>query len=178
VRTSALAKTCQVTIYYEIPTMRPLLSTILVLSFIRFGAVALGAPPVTPIPPLPKTTPQRTSVPVVVSVDANSITVQNGIHPGGKVTHHDEVEDSKKTDAQKKNATNVRTYTVTRFTEITINGQRCSLSDIKPTMPVRVTAGMDPSQASIIAAKVEGTPQISTSSKAPISSTPSTSPNP
>jgi hypothetical protein len=135
--------------------MRFLIFTILFVSFIRFGAVAFGAPPMTPIPPQPRQTPQQTSVPTVVSVDGDTITIQNGIHSGGKVTHHDD------TDAEKKKkAANIRTYTVTRFTEITINGLRCSLADLKPAMQVRITAGTDPSQASVIAAKVEGMPQI------------------
>ena len=135
--------------------MRFLLSSILFFSFIPFGAVAFGAPPMTPIPPQPRATPQRTSVPVVVTVEDNSITIQNGIHAGGKVTHHDE------TDAEKKNgAANLRKYAVSRFTEISINGRRCALSDLKAGMEVRVTAGTDPSQASIVAAKVDGPVQI------------------
>jgi len=87
---------------------------------------------------------------VVVSVDADSITVQNGIHAGMKVTHHDESDADKK-----KAAANLKKFTVTRFTEITINGHKSSLSDLKAGMPVRVTAGTDPTQASTIAAKVD-----------------------
>jgi hypothetical protein len=135
--------------------MRFLLPSLLFFSFIRFGTVAFGEP-ATPVPPQARQTPQKTSVPVVVSVDDKSITIQNGIHVGMKVTHHDE---EIKADA-KQSAVNVRKYTVSRFTEISINGQRCALSDIKPGMQVRVTAGTDPSAAAIVAAKVEGMPQI------------------
>jgi hypothetical protein len=43
-----------------------------------------------------------------------------------------------------------RAFTVTQFTEITVNGQRASIADLKPGMTVNVTIGMDPSQASRI----------------------------
>jgi hypothetical protein len=43
-----------------------------------------------------------------------------------------------------------RAFTVTQFTEITVNGQRASIADLKPGMTVNVTIGVDPSQASRI----------------------------
>jgi hypothetical protein len=43
-----------------------------------------------------------------------------------------------------------RAFTVTQFTEITVNGQRASIADLKPGMTVNVTIGMDRSQASRI----------------------------
>jgi hypothetical protein len=43
-----------------------------------------------------------------------------------------------------------RTFTVTQFTEITVNGQRASIADLKPGMTVSVTIGVDPSRAARI----------------------------
>jgi hypothetical protein len=43
-----------------------------------------------------------------------------------------------------------RTFTVTQFTEITVNGQRASIADLKSGMTVNVTIGMDPSRAARI----------------------------
>jgi hypothetical protein len=43
-----------------------------------------------------------------------------------------------------------RTFTVTQFTEITVNGQRASIADLKPGMTVSLTIGMDPSRAARI----------------------------
>ena len=45
-----------------------------------------------------------------------------------------------------------RTFTITRFTEINVNGQRATIADLKPGMTVNVTIGMDPSYASRIVA--------------------------
>jgi hypothetical protein len=46
----------------------------------------------------------------------------------------------------------MRTFTVSRFTEINVNGQRATIADLKPGMTVNVTIGMDPSYASRIVA--------------------------
>jgi hypothetical protein len=62
--------------------------------------------------------------PVISSVTGNAITVSD------------------------KNTT--RTLTVTQFTEITLNGQRASIADLKPGMTVSVTIGTDPSRAARI----------------------------
>ena len=43
-----------------------------------------------------------------------------------------------------------RTFTVTQFTEITVNSQRASIADLKPGMTVNVTIGVDPSRAARI----------------------------
>jgi hypothetical protein len=43
-----------------------------------------------------------------------------------------------------------KTLTITQFTEITVNGQRASIVDLKPGMTVSVTLGMDPSRAARI----------------------------
>jgi hypothetical protein len=43
-----------------------------------------------------------------------------------------------------------RTFTVTQFTEISVNGQRASIADLKPGMTVNVTIGVDPSRAARI----------------------------
>ncbi len=69
--------------------------------------------------------------PVISAVKANAITVT-----GEKTT---------------------RTFTVSRFTEINVNGQRATLADLKPGMTASVTIGMDPSTASRINAT--GAPQ-------------------
>jgi hypothetical protein len=45
-----------------------------------------------------------------------------------------------------------RTYVVTKFTEINVNGQRAAIADLKPKMKVSVTAGTDPTQAARIVA--------------------------
>src|SRR6266566_667219 len=45
-----------------------------------------------------------------------------------------------------------RTLTITQFTEITVNGQRASIADLKPGMTVSVTLGTDPSRAARITA--------------------------
>jgi hypothetical protein len=45
-----------------------------------------------------------------------------------------------------------KTYAVTQFTEINVNGQRATIADLKPGMTVSVTSGTDPSKASRIVA--------------------------
>jgi len=50
-----------------------------------------------------------------------------------------------------------RTFTVSQFTEITVNGQRGTIADLKPGMTVNVTIGTDPTHASRITA--EGVPK-------------------
>jgi hypothetical protein len=43
-----------------------------------------------------------------------------------------------------------RTFTVTQFTEINVNGQRGSIADLKPGMNASVTIGVDRSRAARI----------------------------
>lgn len=64
--------------------------------------------------------------PVISSVTGNSITVTQD-----KVT---------------------RAYTITRFSEVMVNGQKAAVADLKPGMTVSVTIGVDPSQASRVVA--------------------------
>ena len=45
-----------------------------------------------------------------------------------------------------------KTYGITKFTEITVNGQRATADQLRPKMKVSVTMGMDPSQAARIVA--------------------------
>jgi hypothetical protein len=52
-----------------------------------------------------------------------------------------------------------RTFTVTQFTEITVNGQRAGIADLRPGMTVNVTIGVDPSRAARINAT--GVPNVS-----------------
>ena len=68
----------------------------------------------------PSPTPQQG--PVISSVSANSITVTEA-----KV---------------------VKTLTITQFTEITVNGQKATIAELKPGMTVSVTLGTDPTRAS------------------------------
>ena len=43
-----------------------------------------------------------------------------------------------------------QTFTVTQFTEISMNGQRANIADLKPGMTVNVTIDVDPSRAARI----------------------------
>ncbi|MBO0695555.1 MAG: hypothetical protein J2P56_05575 [Verrucomicrobia bacterium] len=45
-----------------------------------------------------------------------------------------------------------RAFTITRFSEITVNGQKATITDLKPGMTVSVTIGVDPTQASRVVA--------------------------
>jgi hypothetical protein len=45
-----------------------------------------------------------------------------------------------------------RTFVMTQFTEINVNGQRGTVADLKPGMVVNVTIGTDPTRASRITA--------------------------
>lgn len=45
-----------------------------------------------------------------------------------------------------------KTLTVTRFTEINVNGRKATIADLKPRMKVNVTLGTDPTVASRISA--------------------------
>jgi hypothetical protein len=70
------------------------------------------------------TPPPVSRSPVITSVSANTVTV-----------------------TEEKTA---RTLTISQFTEITVNGQRATIADLKPGMIVSVTLGTDPSHASRI----------------------------
>jgi hypothetical protein len=45
-----------------------------------------------------------------------------------------------------------RTFIITQFTEINVNGQRAAIVDLRPGMTVSVTIGMDPTRASRVVA--------------------------
>jgi len=45
-----------------------------------------------------------------------------------------------------------RTFIITQFTEINVNGQPAAIVDLKPGMTVSVTIGMDPTRASRVVA--------------------------
>jgi hypothetical protein len=49
------------------------------------------------------------------------------------------------------NKTN-KTYLVSQFTEVTVNGQRATIADLKPGMKATVTIGTDPTKAARIVA--------------------------
>jgi hypothetical protein len=72
-----------------------------------------------------KATPPTVSrSPVIASVSANTVTVTEE-----KAT---------------------KTFTISQFTEINVNGQRATIADLKAGMTVSVTLGTDPSRASRI----------------------------
>ena len=70
------------------------------------------------------TPPPVSRSPVIASVTANAVTVTEE-----KAT---------------------KTFTISQFTEINVNGQRATIADLKPGMIVSVTLGTDPSHASRI----------------------------
>jgi hypothetical protein len=72
----------------------------------------------------PKSKPLETHATVIASVTPQSITINED-----KLT---------------------KTFAITQFTEITLNGQRASVNDLKPGMSVTVALGGDPSKASRI----------------------------
>src|ERR1051325_10955889 len=43
-----------------------------------------------------------------------------------------------------------KTFVITQFTEVTVNGQRARLTDLQPGMSVHVTLGADPTKLSRI----------------------------
>jgi hypothetical protein len=73
-----------------------------------------------------KATPAQYQAPVIANVTGNTITVSEE-----KTT---------------------RTFVVTQFTEINVNGQRAPVADLKPGMTVSVTIGVDPTRASRVVA--------------------------
>ena len=73
-----------------------------------------------------KATPAQYQAPVIANVTGNTITVSEE-----KTT---------------------RTFVVTQFTEINVNGQRAAVADLKPGMTVSVTIGVDPTRASRVVA--------------------------
>ena len=73
-----------------------------------------------------KATPTQYQAPVISSVTGNTITVSEE-----KTT---------------------RTFIITQFTEINVNGQRAAVADLKPGMTVSVTIGVDPTRASRVVA--------------------------
>jgi hypothetical protein len=73
-----------------------------------------------------KTTPPQYHPPVISSVTGNTITVSEE-----KTT---------------------RTFVITQFTEINVNGQRGTVADLKPGMTVSVTIAVDPTRASRVVA--------------------------
>jgi hypothetical protein len=89
-------------------------------------AILLGLLPISPAfgASKKKSPPPQHQAPVISSVSANSITV-----------------------AEEKT---VRTFTITLFTEINVNGQKATVTDLKPGMTVSITMGTDPAKASRI----------------------------
>jgi hypothetical protein len=69
-----------------------------------------------------KAAPAQYQAPVISSVTGNTITV-----------------------SEEKTA---RTFIITQFTEINVNGQRAAVADLKPGMTASVTTGIDPTRAS------------------------------
>lgn len=88
-----------------------------------------------------------TSVPTIVSVAADSITVRTGRHAGLKSTAYDP-------GVKVPGASNIETYRTTTTTGITVNGLKATLADLKPGMQVSVTQGLDRKTAATIAATI------------------------
>ena len=88
--------------------------------------VALATPPAFAGSKKKKATPPQYHPPVISSVTGNTITVSEE-----KTT---------------------RTFIITQFTEINVNGQRGAVADLKPGMTVSVTIGVDPTRASRVVA--------------------------
>jgi hypothetical protein len=89
--------------------------------------VALATPAFAGSKKKKATPPQYQAPPVISSVTGNAITVSEE-----KTT---------------------RTFIITHFTEINVNGQRAAVADLKPGMTVSVTIGVDPTRASRIVAR-------------------------
>jgi hypothetical protein len=88
--------------------------------------VALATPPAFAGSKKKKATPPQYHPPVISSVTGNAITVSEE-----KTT---------------------RTFVITQFTEINVNGQRGAVADLKAGMTVSVTIGVDPTRASRVVA--------------------------
>ena len=88
--------------------------------------VALATPPAFAGSKRKNATPPQYHPPVISSVTGNAITVSEE-----KTT---------------------RTFIITQFTEINVNGQRGAVADLKPGMTVSVTIGVDPTRASRVVA--------------------------
>jgi hypothetical protein len=86
--------------------------------------VVSATPPVFAGGQKKKATPAQFQAPVIANVTGNTITVSE-----------------EKT---------VRTFVITQFTEINVNGQRSAVTDLKPGMTASVTIGVDPTRASRI----------------------------
>jgi hypothetical protein len=74
----------------------------------------------------PKKPPALIQSPTISSVTASSITINDG--------------------------TVTKTFTITQFTEIIVNGQKATAALLKPGMVANVTMGTDPTKASRISA--------------------------
>lgn len=94
----------------------------------------------------------KTAVPTIVSVAADSITVKTGRNAGLKSTAYD-------AGVTAQGASNVETYRTTTTTSITLNGLKATLADLKPGMRANVTQGLDRATASTITASIIPPPQ-------------------
>ena len=94
----------------------------------------------------------KTAVPTIVAVTADSITVKTGRHAGLKNTAYD-------AGAVVPGASNLETYRTTTTTSIRVNGLKATLADLKPGMRVDVTQGLDRATAATIAATILPPPQ-------------------
>lgn len=100
-------------------------------------------------------TQSKTHDAVITAVAENSITVQNGVHAGYKITNIGS-DGTRETQG----AANVDTYTIKPWTTVTLNGLPAKLSDLKPGLKVFVNQGTDPSVAESIVATAVPPPQV------------------
>lgn len=92
---------------------------------------------------------------VITAVTDHSITVQNGVHPGYKITNitNDGLRETQP-------VANVDTYTIKPWTTVTLNGLPATLAELKPGLKVLVSLGTDPSVAESIVATAVPPAQI------------------
>ena len=88
-----------------------------------------------------------TTLPTVVSVEGDKLTVKTGVHAGLKSTAHDAGEEVP-------GASNIETYRIMPGATVTVNGLKATLADIQPGMRAFVTMGLDRGSAASIAATV------------------------
>ena len=94
----------------------------------------------------------KTAIPTIVSVAADSITVKTGRHAGLKSTAYEP-------GIIVPGASNLETYRTTKTTSITVNGLKATLADLKPGMRADVTQGLDRATAATITATILPPPQ-------------------
>ena len=97
--------------------------SLVILSLVLLSGLSMISPAVSASKKKP-TAPPQVQGPVIASVTATSITITEG-----------------KT---------AKTLVISQFTEITVNGQKATVAELRPGMAVTVVLGTDPGKASRI----------------------------